>query len=67
MNVLGSACLVQVNVKIICFFRNIFDFLVSLKNQLIKEGLRQDVFQCVATRNAHVLANIESFISFLGI
>ncbi len=53
-------------IKIICFFRNIFDFLVSGKRQVLKEGLRQDLFTYHRHRNFHILARIEEYINFFG-
>lgn len=54
------------DIKIICYFRNIFDYSVSLQKQLIKEGLRPDAFELVQFRNAHILANVESYIDKFG-
>lgn len=56
----------EFQIKIICFFRNIFDFLVSGNKQLIKEGLRQDLFTYHLYRNFHILAHIEEYINFFG-
>ena len=52
--------------KIICFFRNVFDFLKSAVQQTIKEGLRQDLFTFSSHRNHHVLGWIEDYILFFG-
>ena len=52
--------------KIICFFRNVFDFLKSAVKQTIKEGLRQDLFTFSSHRNLHVLGWIEDYILFFG-
>lgn len=56
----------EFHVKIICFFRNIFDFLVSGNKQIIREGLRQDIFTYHTYRNFHILARIEEYIAFFG-
>ena len=53
-------------IKIICFFRNIFDFFVSLKKQVIKEGLRQVIFILHLHRNFQILAQVEEYIKFFG-
>ncbi|WP_304472989.1 hypothetical protein [uncultured Desulfovibrio sp.] len=53
-------------IKIICFFRNIFDFFVSLKKQVIKEGLRQGIFILHLHRNFQILARVEEYINFFG-
>lgn len=53
-------------IKIICFFRNIFDFLMSGNKQIFKEGLRQDLFTYCMYMNSHILANIERYINFFG-
>ncbi|WP_302580442.1 hypothetical protein [uncultured Desulfovibrio sp.] len=54
-------------IKIICFFRNIFDFIVSGNKQVIKEGLRQDIFTYYLYRNFHILARVEEYINFFGL
>ena len=54
------------DVNIICFFRNFFDYLMSNVKQIIKEGLRQDLFTYLNFRNWHVIAELEKFLMFFG-
>lgn len=55
------------HIVIICYFRNIFDFLISGQKQLIKEVLCPDLFQFYQHRDAHILVRIESYLQIFGI
>lgn len=54
------------DIKIICAFRNIFDSTISLQKQIIRDGLRQEIFQLAASRNNLVLSRVESYVNFFG-
>lgn len=54
------------SVKVICYIRNFFDYRVSLQKQLIKEGLRYDVFAYGKMTPSSILGNIEDYINLVG-
>lgn len=54
------------DVRIVCFFRNFFDYADSLQKQLIKENLRVDVFKAAWNVKRNILAQVENYISFFG-
>ena len=54
------------DVRLVCFIRNIFDYLISYEKQLVKEGLRPDLFSSLQYRNLHILGGVERHINFFG-
>lgn len=54
------------DVKIVCFFRNFFEYADSLQKQFIKESFRVDVFKAAWNARRNILAQVENYISFFG-
>ena len=55
------------DVKIICFFRSIFDLIASARRQVTKEWFRDDFFSNLPRRNFTVLGFIEEYIHYFGL
>lgn len=53
-------------ISVICFIRNFFDYILAGIKQLIKEGLRPDLFDYLSCRNFHVLAMVEEYLLTFG-
>lgn len=57
----------EFDVRIVCFFRNIFDFLSSHEKQVVKDGLRCDFFANLRHRNTCFLYAVDQYVKFFGI
>lgn len=57
----------EFDVRIVCFFRNFFGFLSSHEKQIVKLGLRNDVFLNLKHRNHSILFSIEKYVDFFGL
>ena len=53
--------------RIICFFRNIFDFFSSHQKEIVKQGLRPDLFSHLARRNYCFFYQVEQYVNFFSL
>lgn len=78
MNLLSSEALIidkpstikelfdRFDIRIVCFIRNIFDFMSSHEKQVVKDGLRHDLFSTFRYRNHWISHYLERYRDCFG-
>ena len=55
------------DIRIVCYFRNIFDYCDSVEKQFIKAGLRSELFLFSQNKKPHLLGRINEYVHAFGL